>query len=113
MDFKLNDLKVILPVVQKTKGDDFIRQIGQVVDDSANLKQLETGINDLFNKNDLSYVQDVANFSTLKAGETDSMIDRITDGDPIQNELIKVIEKIDEKAKEFDQTSENSDSGKE
>jgi hypothetical protein len=41
------------------------------------------------------------------------LVDRIIDSDPIQNELIKVIEKIDEKAKEFDQTSENSDSGKE
>lgn len=114
MDFKFNDLKAMLPEVQKTQGDDFVKQIERIVVDSANLKELETGIIGLFNKNGVNYAQTFANSSKLKAGETDSEDVRKIDNKAIQNELITVVvQTIDKKAKELGQTSENSASGKE
>ena len=109
MKFRLEDLKAILPTVQIKKGDRFLMQIKQTIDDSTNLGELETSIEELFDNNDLNYSRTVAS-STLRAGEPDSNPERKVGSNPLQNELIEI---IDKKAEEFKQNPEDSAQKKE
>lgn len=111
MAFKLNTLKAILPGLKVRQGNDFIIQIGQIVDNSTNIQQLEFNVLSFFNRNGLNYKELVAQNSFLKADETNSKAEREIESMPIQNELIDVISqdevidtvshKIDEKAEQF------------
>ena len=103
MGFQMDDLKAILPTLQKTQGSDFIGQIGQIVDASMNSDDLQAGIVNLFNENNLSYRKTLADANILRAGETDTEADRKTLNYPLNNEIIEVAAKIDAKAEEFNQ----------
>ena len=104
MEFNLEKLKQGLPNFYKKFGEDFVVQIGQVIDDSDDMVSLKSNILSLFLSKNTKYQQELAIALDRNrfADDTKTHETKTSEPKPIQNEVIEVVaRKIEDKKPQF------------